>query len=81
MPSLAPRDVAASSPPPGLDYQRHRAVRWQFELLILLKGIVAFRTLKALPIAQQETPGSFLPEVLLESCQTIAIRSYAERER
>jgi hypothetical protein len=30
---------------------------------------------------QRKTPGSFLPRVLLESCQTIGIRSYAERER
>jgi hypothetical protein len=30
---------------------------------------------------QEEPPGSFLPGVLLESCQTIGIRSYAEHER
>jgi hypothetical protein len=29
---------------------------------------------------QEKTPGSFLPGVLLDSCQTIGIRSYAERE-
>ena len=32
-------------------------------------------------IKQRKTPGSFLPGVLLESRQTIGIRSYAERER
>jgi hypothetical protein len=31
--------------------------------------------------SKAKTPGSFLPGVLLESCQTIGIRSYAERER
>jgi hypothetical protein len=30
---------------------------------------------------QRKTAGSFLPRVLLESFQTIEIRSYAERER
>jgi hypothetical protein len=29
----------------------------------------------------RKTPGSFLPGVLLESRQTIGIRTYAERER
>ena len=33
------------------------------------------------PPTQRKTPGSFLPGVLLESYQTIGIRSYAERER
>ena len=32
-------------------------------------------------IKAKKTPGSFLPGVLLEICQTIEIRSYAERER
>ena len=37
---------------------------------------------EAAPVqAQRKTPGSFLPGVLLESCQTIGIRSCAERER
>ena len=31
--------------------------------------------------APEKTPGSFPPGVLLESCQTIRIRSCAERER
>jgi hypothetical protein len=31
-------------------------------------------------IAQRKIPGSFLPGILLDSCQTFGIRSYAERE-
>ncbi|MEH2498538.1 hypothetical protein V1294_005017 [Bradyrhizobium sp. AZCC 1678] len=31
-------------------------------------------------VAQRKIPGSFLPGILLESCQTFEIRSYAERE-
>jgi hypothetical protein len=80
VPPLRPAMLVASSSP-GSGLPATSRGEGQFELLVLLKGIVAFRTLKALPIALQKTPGSFLPEVLLESCQTIGIRSYAERER
>ena len=32
-------------------------------------------------LEQKKTPGSFLPGALLETCQTLGIRSFAERER
>ena len=32
-------------------------------------------------VAERKIPGSFLPGIFLDSCQTFGIRSYAERER